>query len=263
VAVTQRFNDLFAELQQDVTRLEKQQTELTQSCATLEARESFVRAKLAEQQQALDTAKLNHDTNRDTAEQAIQVVREQLAVTQKEVDELTRKRTAIVGELSTLKAQQEADIQAATTALTTLTADIAEQQEVKDELDTAVLRLKEEIRASTEAAKVLDAEASKQASAVSQALQELEQQELTIDAHRQVVDQQIATIDAELTSKQAEQQQALYEAAEAKKQHGIFIDFQERAKKALQAKELSLQEREDQLERAELRARRQGILDNV
>jgi chromosome segregation ATPase len=259
-----KFSELFTELENQVVSLSKREAELQQSARTLEAREGFLNGSITELQAKLQQA-------REQIAEAEAEKQRMLDTLQAEYDRLKVEVTALDSKRqrmqSTLDTMQQAADQAAGEHQTVL-------QAKRDEIQAADAELASRQTDIAEADKLI---ANKQAAIshieAAEADKQAELDSFTAECEKQATDERIklqairkdiimaqdeyADIYDKLQGKQAE-----YDASD--KKHAEYLEYEQRANKALEAREQSLLQKEAELDQKLLRVNRRGaVLDNL
>lgn len=256
----QQFSELFTTLQTDVEDLFKQEKALRSSITTLTSQCKFLENKL-------QTTKIRVATLETEESELIK----KIAALTPTIGASEHTYKDVLGKIA--RAQERLDILITTIEATKQTAvedsqaqaaqkeavghAIAEQQSIVDELLLKKTRIQTLINDLNDRLEVREAE-------ITTKLRYLQEQEVETDkklaALTESIDRKQRTHDrfvADITEAQAQ-------LPDLKAQHGIFRDYEVKARKKLEAREASILAREKQYEEAVARAKRPGgILDGI
>jgi chromosome segregation ATPase len=259
-----KFSELFDELKATVASLEKRESELKGSNTLLEARHKFLTEELekldlkkqgllkdikeltkqlSDKQGDIDALDLNMEKQAEQSkaehDEAVSKLQTEVDDKQNELDSINSDisgRLKTAKDLTTAKEQLETAIKAVEGKLSDKRINLKDiELEVEDaraKADADIINYESEVEASL-------SELKKVKSLIDEANDDLE-----------FIKEQVATFE--------ERKKAAY------KQHVGFIEYESKARKVLNAKEESLIERENNLDMAVARAKRQnGILDKI
>jgi chromosome segregation ATPase len=263
VADLQRFSELFADITKEVEGLEQRKREATQEITRLNARIQFLTNQVAAKQADYDGRQQVLEQQVATKQQATQDVQvaiaeateqlialRQLHTVEKQALEQTRDQVAAIdAERRASEQALQAQQTAASEALATTEQQLLDVRQQLHQVQVELTTKEQELRVAEQ-----------------QQLQVLADLQQTI----KVTTDELAIIQSDVVQTQADLTVATryYEQLQAEQaklqEHARQLDSKvTEATKMLDARELSLQAREEQLAEAERRARNRGIMDNV
>jgi chromosome segregation ATPase len=259
----QNLSDALNELETEVKGLEQRKSSLTQDITTLEARKLFSERASTEAETKRTAVEDMVNTAINDLQTELTDIRATVASEQREITSLITKRQHLLTDYETKKQTLDKDIERLQRAIQSkqveraallddLQAEKNNLETIRTDVATALLKLHG-----------LEAELEQKRGDTAQTLDAISQDKEKLELQITDVGVKLAETQAEYDTIADKLVVAQSKLKTTEQKHSDYVDYEARAQKALEAKEVSLVEREQALENAEVRARRRGILDNI
>lgn len=262
----QSLNDLVAKFQEAseyIASLEAKNETLRQDCVTLTAKKNHLLGRINEINDSVNAAnETQNQAKQDSADELLSIEQAK-AQAQTELDKVMADRKTMQQQAIAKKTELERESE-------TLSEDIAQKHteinkllDDKADLIAAYTEMEEELEQIKQIIFDKKAEESNQQQLAQTRLDSITKLTEQAEAALSVLEVGKQTAQSELDDKLDAIKQADIELKERESKHKQFLDYEERAKKVLEAKDASLTERELQLEKNIGRSKRPGVLDNL
>lgn len=256
--------DFLAELEADITELERTKQTLEQDCISLESKKQYLAGSVTRAKKTVKERETKDNEQLAIRTALLKGIGDDIHEAQKDLDTLIGKEQAVEADLAVMQRTTETEVGKFNKQLKAKRAELevlkAEKQNLLDELTD----VKSDILSHSQNLSVLGAEFTQAQLEHEQLMQQLE---VLVDEKRREVGKLKQQVDdvfgdyQKVCDKVAAEQQLL---AELRQQQQEFLDYETRANKALKTREIALLEQERQLEvRIVTSRRRNGVLDNL
>lgn len=255
-----KLSDLFTELEQDITALEKRKVALEAEIVTKEAKVAYLDGSIVTKtkQHEVDKQK-QHTVITDLEDKIDRLIHDRTEV-EKSVITANQKLAAAESNIETMQQSTDNEVKrlndiigAKKATLSELTQDVSMAKEALEKIRKTVEETKRTLVVLDDLVATKRTEIDQKIVEIEAETTEVERQHTEAGKKLDVRQEAIEDLDAAITTGQAE-----LKAVTAK--HKEFLDYEERAKKALLARENALLEGEQSLSQ---RSRRTSLLDNV
>lgn len=256
--------DFLAELEADITELERTKQTLEQDCISLESKKQYLAGSVTRAKKLMKEREAKDNEQMAIRTALLKSIEDDIHEAQKDLDALIAKEQVVEADLAVMLRTTDEEVEKFNEQLKAKKAELEALKAEKLTLLDELTDVKSDILAHSQNISALGTEFTQAQLEHEQLMQQLE---ALADEKRHEVQQLKQQVDSvfadyqEVCDKVVTEQRLL---AEQRQKHQEFLDYETRANKALKAREVALLEQERQLEvRIVTSRRRDGVLDNL
>lgn len=264
MADLQEFSKLLDGLKLEVTTLDKQSNDLKQECTTLEARKKFLTKSIGELKEQQDRLLAGDEDRIAEQKYAINENNNHIARLETHITELENIKKQALAKVKTLRESHTESERQLGAQLLAKQAELDEVTELRGQKLKEVEDYNCQITNKKQELDTLSNEVTTKEIEVADRLEYLSNKDIQASKESNSIDKALEKVSVDLTTARTDLNEAQAETENARQQHDIFREYEIRARKKLEARDESLNEREANLAEAIKRAKRSGIvLDTV